>query len=193
MIQLHPDCLMFQLEGGEFIPCSAELVTVELMGDAAGMLDPELIRNAAQAVLHYFRVDLGRTAVSIREFSQALAAVLRGFGLSVKPAPAPDAGAEGEGDAPRSIGESDLRLLACESGKGFELAFFPRLRDELRQQLGQSPRRVCFTGLRGCVKQLAGARRWSERCQSLSDQIVEFLRQCLSSEPGAAACALVVR
>jgi len=35
----------------------------------------------------------------------------------------------------RRVLRSDLRKLACESGKGFELVFFPRLRDELRQQL----------------------------------------------------------
>jgi hypothetical protein len=185
MIQLHPDCLMFQMDGGESIPCSAELVTVELMGEAADLLDPDLVRNAAQAVLHYFKVEMGKSSVSVREFSLALAAVLRGFGLAVKPA--------GQSGPSGSVAESDLRLLACESGKGFELAFFPRLRDELRQQLGQSPQQVRFTGLRGCVKQLAGARRWSERCQALNDQIVEYLRQCLSTEPRAGCCALVVR
>ena len=33
MIQLHPDCLMLQMASGESIPCCAELVTVELMGE----------------------------------------------------------------------------------------------------------------------------------------------------------------
>jgi len=59
-------------------------VTVELIGEAAAELDPELIRMAARAVLHYFKVEMGKTAVSVGEFSRALAAVLRGFGLSVK-------------------------------------------------------------------------------------------------------------
>jgi len=36
------------------------LVTVELIGEAAAELDPELIRNAARAVLHYFKVEMGR-------------------------------------------------------------------------------------------------------------------------------------
>ena len=56
-----------------------------------------------------------------------------------------------------------LRALARESGDARELVFFPRLRRELRTQLQNSPRVVRFRGLRGCVKQLAGARRWS-RC-----------------------------
>jgi len=184
MIQLHPDCLMFQMDSGDAIPCSAELVAVELIGEAAGALDPELVRNAARAVLHYFKVEMGKTFVSVGEFSRALSRVLHGFGLKVK--------SSGAVEAPRRIMESDLRQLACDSGKGFELAFFQRLRDELRQQLNQSPQIVRFTGLRGCVKQLSGARRWTDRCQRLNDQVVEFLRHCLGAERSAGSCSLVV-
>ena len=185
MIQMHADCLTFNMPDGESIPCSAELVTIELIGEAADVLDPEVVRNAARAVLHYFKVELGRTEVSVGEFSEVLAGVLRGFGLTVD-------GSGGGGKRRRIIGY-DLRKLACESGKGFELLFFPRLRDELHQQLQLSPRVIRFRGLRGCVKQLAGARRWSARCQHLSDQIVDFLRLCLSAEHGAQGCALVVQ
>ena len=184
MIQLHPGCLMFRIPGGELIPCSAQQITVNLLGEAADVLDPDLVQNAARAVLHYFKIEQGKAFVSMREFSRALATVLRGFGMSVNSA---------EAEAPpRRISESDLRQLACESGKGFELAFFPRLRVELRQQLDQSPHVVRFKGLRGCVKQLAGARRWTERCQCLSDQIVDYLRHCLSNDPGAKSCSLMV-
>jgi hypothetical protein len=87
----------------------------------------------------------------------------------------------------------DLRKLAFESGKGFELIFFPRLRDELRKSLQESPGVIRFQGLRSCVKQLMGAHRWSPRCEKLSDQIVAFLRLCWSSEVAPAGCALVVR
>jgi len=174
---------MFQMSDGEAIPCYAELVTVEMIGNEEGLLDPELVRNATRAVLHYFKVEMGKTFVSVGEFSRALATVLRAFGLSVKP---------DSTEAPRRITRFDLRQLACEPGKVFELAFFPRLRDELRQQLIQSPHVVCFTGLRSCVKQLAGARRWTGRCQKLNDQIVEYLRQCLASERSVGNCSLVV-
>ena len=47
-------------------------------------------------------------------------------------------------------------------------------------------------GFRNCVKQLTGARRWTPRCQSLQEQIVEFLRECLHTEPHPDACSLVV-
>ena len=88
--------------------------------------------------------------------------------------------------------ETDLGLMAKESGGSFELLFFPRLRNELRTQLRHSPRVLRFRGLRGCVKQLAGARRWSGRCERLRDHIVDYLRQCLTAEPESTDCALVV-
>ena len=184
MIQPQPGCWMVQVPSGESIPCTAELVTVNVLGEAADLLDPELIQNAARAVLHYLKVEQGKSFVSVQEFSRTLATVLRGFGIAVDSA---------ETAPPQCrVSESDLRELACESGKGFELAFFPRLRDELRQQLNRSPQVVRFKGLRGCVKQLAGARRWTGRCQYLSDQIVDYLRGCLISDPGARSCSLMV-
>ena len=184
MIRLHSDALLFEMPDGESIPCSAESVTIQLIGDASNLLDPELVRNAARAVLHYFKVEQGRSFVSVGEFSEALASVLRGFGLDVKEAGAPE--------TPRRVIESDLRRLACESGKGFELAFFPLLREELRVQLDQCPHLVRFKGLHSCVKQLVGARRWTDRCQRLNDQIVEYLRHSLSTEKRAKDCALMV-
>src|SRR5689334_14785218 len=121
MIQLNPDCLIFQTSSGENIPCSAELVTIELIGDAAKFLDPDIIRNASAAVLHYFKEELNRHYVTVAEFSEALEKVLRGFGLAVKHVE--------EKPLPK-IEEADLRQIACASGKGFELFFFPHLREE---------------------------------------------------------------
>jgi hypothetical protein len=88
---------------------------------------------------------------------------------------------------------SDLGVLVEQSGEGCELFFFPKLRDEIRSHLSQSPKLVHFRGLRGCVKQLAGAQRWSARCQCLQDQIVDYLRTCFTVEAGRGECALVVQ
>jgi hypothetical protein len=183
MIWLAQDCMLFELSSGESIPFSAEMISVELMGDAADKFDPEVIRHAAASVFHYFRHDLAREQVTVGEFAQALEKVLRGLGFKVQPA-------EGSEIFPTT---ADLRALARESGDARELIFFPRLRNELRTQLQTAQQRVVrFRGLRGCVKQLAGAQRWSPRCESLQDQIVGYLRGCLSAEAGEAECALVV-
>jgi len=185
MILLRHDCLGFKMSNGEAIPCSAQQMTVELMGEAAELVDEEVVKNAAEAVLHYFKSELGRTTVTTAEFSQALEHVLRGLGFDVQ------SQASVNTPAPRVI-ESDLRTLACQSGKGFELIFFTKLRDELKLKLGEAPHVLRFNGLRGCVKQLVGAKRWGLKCQRLNDQIVDYLRTCLSAEFGGKSCSLVV-
>ncbi|MCL4176480.1 MAG: hypothetical protein KJ072_01870 [Verrucomicrobia bacterium] len=192
MIQLHPDALFFKTSSGEIIPCSAEQVTVEFIGDAKSLLDPQLVQHAAHAVLHYFKVEQGKNQVSVGEFAQALATVLRGFGLEVRDSDADDPPAQAPATGLRPVAEADLRQLAFDSGKGFELLFFSRLRHELRSQLRRSPRMIRFKGLRGCVKQLAGARRWNGRCQQLNDQIVGYLRDCLNTENRPDFCSMVV-
>jgi hypothetical protein len=166
------------------IPCSAELLSIELIGEAATSLDPEFLYDAVAAVLHFFKHDQGRVEVSVTEFSQALERVMSGLGVTIR--------APGIVVPAAHVGEADLRQLACESGKGFELVFFSRVREELRRKLEESPRLVRFRGLRGCVKQLVGAQRWSGRCQQLSDQIVAYLRGCFDAERRRRECALLV-
>lgn len=187
MIQLHPDCLIFQTSSGENIPCSAEVVTIELVGDAN--LDPEVVREAAAAVVYYFRNELGREHVSVEEFSRALQKVLGRLGYEVSSKDDEPAGAHNE-VAP-GLAISNLPELASSSGKGFELFFFQRLRTELKAHLKQEPQIVRFQGLRTCVKQLSGRQRWCPFCEQLSDQIVNYLRECFTAEK-AGDCNLVV-
>lgn len=181
MIALSSNCLLFQLANGESVPCSAEMICVEIVGGPHSIVDPEMLRHATASVFHYFKIDLEREIVTVGEFAGALEKVLRNLGLTLY-----------AGKSERVILESDLNLLARESGMSLELFFFPRLRDELRLQLRHSPRLLRFHGLRNCVKSLARARRWSGRCAALQEQIVEYLRQCLTAEPGQGECALVV-
>ena len=131
MILLRPDCLGFKTADGEAIPCTAQQMTVELLGESAHLVDEEVVKNAAEAVLHYFKTELGRTTVTTAEFSQALEQVLRGLGFEVQS----QASMQSASGTTR-IADYDLRHLAFQSGKGFELAFFSRLRDELRVRLG---------------------------------------------------------
>ena len=182
MIALHSDCLMFQLANGESVPCSAEMITVEIVGESRSELDMETLRHAAASVFHYFKNELQREAVTVGEFSQALEKVLTHLGYTIS-----------HGDLePRGL-PTDLDRLARESGDNLELFFFPRLRQELRGQLSRSPQVVRFHGLRGCVKQMAGARRWNHRCEQLQDQIVAYLRECLNAESEPPKCALLVQ
>jgi hypothetical protein len=183
MIALASDCLLFQTTTGESIPFSAEMISIELMGNSSQLLDKEFVKQASKAVFHYFRNELGRDTVTVGEFAGALEKVLRSFGYRVHSTDEVPAGPP----AP----EADLWRLARDAAGGCELFFFPLLRDELRHQLKSEPRLVRFHGLRGCVKQLTGARRWSHRCRSLQERILTFLRECLSLE-SRSQCALLV-
>jgi hypothetical protein len=192
MILLRHDCLVFKTTAGEQIPCSAHEVTIELVGDSANWLDEEMILHAAEAVLHYFKVEKDQQTVSVGEFSEALERVLRGFGLEVKSAPSVETLAPAKPSVPRRVIEADLHQLASQSTEAWELCFFPRLRSEVRRQLDGSPLVLRFHGLRPCVKLLTGAKRWSAQCRSLNDQIVDYLRASLSRERSGEGCALVV-
>jgi hypothetical protein len=183
MILLRHDCLVFRTADGD-IPCSAEEVTVELLGDSAQLVEPHIIKNAALAVLHYFKSELGRTTVSVGEFSQALEATLRALGLNVVANSPPPS-------AVRVI-EADLGHLVHRGGQGLELMFFQSLRQELRHQLAKSPQILRFRGLRGCVQQIVGSKRWNHRCQRLHDQVVDYLRTCLGADRSRAGRALLV-
>jgi hypothetical protein len=187
MIALQSDCLIFQLSNGESIPCSAEMITVEIVGSSEeyDALDPKILRHATASVFHYFKTELERESVTVGEFAQALEKALQGLGLTLF--------AEKCEANPASTMQANLAHIATESADSLELFFFPRLRTELRSQLSHSPRVLRFYGLRGCVKQLAGARRWSSRCDKMEEQIVEYLRQCLTAEPQKSKCALVVQ
>lgn len=181
MILLRPDCLVFDRPDAESYPSSAEAVAVEVVGDTQSV-DPEVVRQAAAAVVHYFKYEQGRTTVSVSEFSAALKKALQVVGLKV------------EFEEPTADDlETDLQQLAGDAGEAVEILFFPRLRGELRRKLKHSPSLVRFRGLRGCVRQLLQAKRWGRRCQALNDQIVDYLRTCLDAEASAHSCALVVR
>lgn len=184
MIALASDCLLFQMSNGESHAFSAEMISVELMGDALDLFDTEFVRHASQAVFHYFKHDQGRQTVTVGEFATALEKVLRGFALTAK-------AAAQEVGSPHLV-EWDLSRLACESGKGCELFFFPRLKEELERQLRDHPRVLRFRGLRRCVKQLIGARRWTTRCEDLKEEILSYLRYCFSTQPSKSGTSLVV-
>ena len=182
MIPLPNHSLEFKLTATGSIPCEAAGVALEWTGAETAPWEKELLENAAAGVLDYFRHELQRTSVSVGEFCAALEAVLHGFGLTGVRV------ASGEGPGGQRVA-TDLRTLADE---GLELFFFQRLRDEMRRLLEPSPAMLRFYGLRPCVMQLAGTRRWSPRCQALKDRIVEYLRSSLRAEPASAPCGLVV-
>jgi len=154
------------------------------MGEAVSWMSEEVVKNVAAAVLHFFREEQGRDVVSVAEFSEALEAVLQGLGYSVCDAVSPK--------RKRLVRNADINELMRESEGELELAMYQRLRSEMKRLLKSTPDELRFSGLRGCVKRVLHARRWSRRCQTLSDQIVAFMRECLDAH-AASNCSLVVK
>ena len=182
MITLRTDCLVFKLASGESVPLSPEMLIGEMPGETGGNYDPEVLQHAAGAVFHYFKHDLGLETVTMGEFAEAFEKVLHGLRAA--------------SSRPRSIGgvwESDLRQMARESGQVSELSFFPVLRGELKRRMEDPPEMLKFVGLRKCVKELTGARRWTPKCQHLQDRIVCFIRECIQAEARGKSCGVVVR
>jgi len=185
MIALSSDYLLFELATGENVPFSAEMISVELVDAKDGGFDEQFVQEAAKGVFHYFKHEMGCETITVGEFAAALEKVLRG--LSPKFPRRAQWGRTGA-----HVTESDLGRLAAESGAGCELFFFPLLREEMRRQLQQTPRLLRFRGLRECVMKLTGARRWSQPCSALADQIVGYLRQCLTADVKRDELAMLV-
>lgn len=183
MIALAADCILLRRENGEAEPLNSGTISIEVVTEGQSPFDEEFVKEASAAVLHYFKHVEGCDSITLGEFAAALEKVLKGFEREPDCAPEDD-------DA--RVAEADLLKLAATYEGAFELAFFPRLRDELRSQLSLSPQVVRFCGLRRCVLRLTGARRWTRRCRKLQDQIVDFLRECLNAEAHADNCALIV-
>lgn len=184
MIALASECLLFEGADGQKVPFSAEVKAFELTSQLSDPFAADLVRQASHAVLYYFKHELGRQSVSVGEFAGALEKVLKGLILTAK-------GSTGTETGGRTV-ESDLQALVSGPEGSCELIFFSRLREELRRHLMEMPRIVHFHGLRGCVLQLMGTRRWTARCRKLEEQIVAYLRECMSAEGDRAGFALVV-
>ena len=183
MIALRRDCLLIASKDGPYIPCSMEHLTIEFVGPSSQMLDPELLRHASAAVIHYFKVELGCEIVSTGQFTEALSKVLHGLGVFLETQP------QGE---PSKVRVLDLRTLATGGSQLGELEFCWRLRLILREFLTEKPERIEFRGLRGCVKILADRQHWCQTCDRVETWIIDLVRGWYAREPAAVGIPLVM-
>jgi hypothetical protein len=207
MIALNNEFLLVAKEDGGFIPCSVEQLTLELAGNAADLVDPEWLKQAAAGVLHYFKDELGQTHVTVAEFAEALARVFQGLGLtaevSAEPAvpaatvavagPSPDSANEKPKRPAAKVWRADLRKVAVEAGKLGELEFQRRLRELLDQAFATAPEAVELSGLRGCVKQITGRKHWCPECRRWEAWLLDLLRAWFGEHAAGRRVALLVR
>ena len=185
MIQLKADCLLFQTTGGEQFPVRRMGRPGEPIGDPANLIDPEIVRNAAAAVLHYFKREMHGESVSVAEFAAALEKALQGLGFSIFADATPPVPLRVQRIQPLRRRQEFRRQLRT-------VVLPPSSPAPSPAPLEENPQVVRFNGLRPCVKQLVGADRWSARCEILSDQIVDYLRTCCQADTRTSPCTLVV-
>ncbi len=68
-----------------------------------------------------------------------------------------------------------LSEIARRAGAGYELVFFKLLGNQLREAAAGGASRVECHGIRICVKRLASARKYSQRCHMLEGEIREYV------------------
>lgn len=141
----------WSLKRRHYIPCSVEHLTFELAGNAANQVDPEWMKQAAAGVLHYFKDELGKSHVTVDEFTKALTKVFQGLGLTAEvstilPVSVPEEAAV----PPQVVWRGDLQAIAVESGELGELAFQKALLLQLTAALESSPQTVEFSPARLC-------------------------------------------
>ena len=186
MIALQSDCLIFQLTNGESVPCSAEMISFELVGDSGGLLDPEMLRHAAASVFHYFKEELRarnrhRRRIRRRAGKSPARPRLRHPRRTVH-----RIASAGARSRPTSAGSRANPPTAwnCFSSRACA--------SELRSPAPAIAARGAFSRT-ARLRQAACRRATLEpRCEKMQEQIVEYLRGCLTAEPEQNECALVV-
>ncbi len=151
----------------------------------AGHNDWWFANEIAQAVIEYLRHRFAGTVITIDALYDKIEQVLSHLGwrdiasaLQVEPPPI----------------RISLVEIATEAGSGYELNFFELLRRRVREIASISPRQIQVYGLRDAVMEICGAKRWSQRCDSLRAEIIETVREevCLRAESNRKKLGLVL-
>ncbi len=172
----RPDCLVIKADDGSVVMCSAQQMAAEL-SSAVDWADDHVLRSVSEAVLHFFREE-ERVCITLEEFARALE---KGLKSVVQASP-----------KECRIVSSDLNDLLAGTEESLEMDLCLRVRRKIEGLLEGRPDEVHFQGLRGCVKRVLGARRWTRRCQLLHDQIANYLRDCFQAH-ALSDCVLLVK
>ena len=136
----------------------------------AGGSDEEEARDVAEAiagaVYHYVREHARDRLVTVAEIGEMVQALLAMLGYD-------ETSERYSGQSART--EIRLDEVAAAGGAGFELAFFRELDVALSATTNGELRRVRLSGLRACVLQLRGTRRWSVACRRLAEEILGYV------------------
>jgi hypothetical protein len=169
MIRLNEHALLMCYPDGRVEPLDLSQLVGEIasQNDAlATKLEPWMIEHVVQSIVQYIRQEMKKETVTLQDFIDLSRELLCHFTTP-----------NSKQSAEQSETVCDLYQLAQRAGYGFELRFYDILRDHIEKASGSES--YVFTGLRRCVKFLAGHQRWRNRCRLINDEIVEFIRESL--------------
>jgi len=188
MIRLRTDFLVFKTNEG-LIPCPADAVVCELLGSSKALIPDHVREQISWTLVYYFREEQGREIVTLDEFLDTLAQILRGLGYQVvvdstysESEAASFQSSKANRGAHTSLATSiprqtlDLTQLSQQQEWTSELHFYEQLRQELDQRLRNDPAVLEIRGLRSCVKRLASRKRWCPTCRTVAAQLLSFLQ-----------------
>ena len=139
--------------------------------------------HVAETLAQYLREQHEGSAVSVEHLERLLGDALQAVGY-------------GEIAPFLELGHPAERLNLMEvlhEGGGYELHFFYRLRDRLREIIRTGTTEVDLVGLAPCVRKLRTRKNWTRACDALREEIVSFVRTQTGALPSKRELSVQVR
>jgi hypothetical protein len=140
--------------------------------DQAGYPSWWLTDHVTESIAFYLHLRNGENVVAFSQLSQTVRYVLKVIGYKeIIPyfAPAPP---------PISISLLDI---AHQAGTGYELVFFDLLEKRINALIETGVDNLHLCSLHPCVKYLQRTKVWTRACDSVREEIVNFIRERLTS------------
>ena len=169
MIQLREHILWVRTGDGRLTPFDERrlAMSIQQAAEHVGQRDWWLAESVAAAVHAFGMKSRGEPVIASKEISEIVTAVLATLGYEWI------SEAYGGGANRAAI---HLNELAWRTDGGLELEFFRQLDRALGAATNRQLVSMRIDGLRACVMQLRGARRWTADCRRLAEEIVEHVR-----------------
>ena len=141
--------------------------------DKAGYPSWWLTDHITESIAFYLRLRNDEPVVPFDQLSQTVRYVLNVIGYKeiipyFSPSPPPIA--------------FSLLEIAEAAGAGYELAFFDGLEKRINALVDTGTDSLQLFGLQQCVKHLRGAKMWTRACDTLSEEVVCFVREKLAAD-----------
>jgi hypothetical protein len=182
MIRAHDDIAWVKFDDGHMVPFDERrlALSIQNVAERMGEADWWLAESIAAAIHAYAAKCLSNSIIASNEIADVVVSVLSVLGFKKLA----QAYANQRRRAAIHLGE-----LAGHVGAAFELEFFRQLDHALCAAADRRLSVLELDGLRTCVMQLRGGRRWTAGCRRFAEEIVEYVRERVARvRPAQAVC-----